>query len=79
MSGRGRDHASREDPVYGWPAGVAARVGLIGEMGGIAHMDKKFAAFVETLAPKLTQLLAMPPLRYGDLPLDIVVPPVICP
>jgi hypothetical protein len=42
-------------------------------------MDKKFAAFVETLAPKLTQLLAMPPLRYGDLPLDIVVPPVICP
>jgi hypothetical protein len=34
-------------------------------------MDKKFAAFVDTLAPKLTQLLEMPPLKYWDLPLDI--------
>jgi hypothetical protein len=31
-------------------------------------MGTKFAAFVETLAPKLTQLLGMPPLRYGELP-----------
>jgi hypothetical protein len=34
-------------------------------------MDKKFAAFVETLAPKLTLLLAMPTLKYGALPLDM--------
>jgi hypothetical protein len=36
-------------------------------------MDRKFAAFVETLAPKLTQLLEMPPLRYGQLPIDMPV------
>jgi hypothetical protein len=34
-------------------------------------MDKKFAAFVETLAPKLTQLLEMSPLKHGELPLDM--------
>jgi len=31
-------------------------------------MDPKFAALVETLAPKLERLLAMPPLAYGALP-----------
>ena len=34
-------------------------------------MDQKFAAFVETLTPKLTQLLTMTPLRYGELPRDM--------
>jgi len=33
-------------------------------------MDKKFAALVETLAPKLVELLA-PPLTNGALPRDI--------
>jgi hypothetical protein len=31
-------------------------------------MDPKFATLVESLAPKLAQLLAMPPLTYGTLP-----------
>lgn len=31
-------------------------------------MDPKFAALVETLAPKLARLLAMQPLAYGTLP-----------
>jgi hypothetical protein len=31
-------------------------------------MDPKFAALVETLAPKLDRLLAMQPLEYGALP-----------
>ena len=31
-------------------------------------MDPKFAALVETLAPKLAELLAMLPLAYGALP-----------
>jgi hypothetical protein len=31
-------------------------------------MDRRFAALVETLAPKLTQLLAMQPLANGALP-----------
>lgn len=34
-------------------------------------MNKKFATFVESLAPKLTQLTAMPPLKYGELPRDM--------
>jgi hypothetical protein len=34
-------------------------------------MDPKFAALVETLAPKLAQLLAIPPLAYGALPRDM--------
>lgn len=34
-------------------------------------MDHKFAAFVERLAPKLTELLAMSPIKYGHLPLDM--------
>lgn len=34
-------------------------------------MDAKFAALVETLAPKLERLLAMPPLAYGALPRDM--------
>jgi hypothetical protein len=36
-------------------------------------MDAKFAALVETLAPKLEQLLAMAPRRYGELPRDMPV------
>lgn len=31
-------------------------------------MDRNFSALVETLAPKLAQLLAMSPLTYGELP-----------
>jgi hypothetical protein len=31
-------------------------------------MDKNFAKLVETLSPKLKQLLTMPPLHYGTLP-----------
>jgi len=34
-------------------------------------MDKKFAAFVETLAPKLDLLVSRPPLGYGALPRDM--------
>ena len=34
-------------------------------------MDPKFAALVETLAPKLERLVAMPPLAYGALPRDM--------
>ena len=34
-------------------------------------MDAKFATFVESLAPKLAELIAMPPLKYGSLPLDM--------
>ena len=34
-------------------------------------MDPKFAALVETLAPKLEQLLAIPPLTYWALPRDV--------
>ena len=34
-------------------------------------MDPKFATLVETLAPKLEQLLAMAPLGYGALPRDM--------
>ena len=34
-------------------------------------MDPKFAALVETLAPKLERLLATPPLAYGVLPRDM--------
>jgi hypothetical protein len=34
-------------------------------------MDKTFAALVETLAPKLEQLLAMEPLAYGALPREM--------
>jgi hypothetical protein len=33
-----------------------------------AAMNPKFAALVDTLAPKLAQLLAMQPLTYGALP-----------
>jgi hypothetical protein len=35
-------------------------------------MDSKFAALVETLAPKLDRLLAIPPLRHGALPRDML-------
>lgn len=31
-------------------------------------MDAKFASLVETLAPKLSELLAMKPVRYGAIP-----------
>jgi hypothetical protein len=34
-------------------------------------MDLRFAGLVETLAPKLDALLAMPPLRYGELLMDM--------
>lgn len=34
-------------------------------------MDPKFAALVETLAPKLQALVAMKPLRYGQLPMNM--------
>jgi hypothetical protein len=34
-------------------------------------MDVEFAAFVETLTPKLTQHLEMSPLRYGEPPADM--------
>jgi hypothetical protein len=34
-------------------------------------MDEKFAALVESLAPKLAVLISMPPLSYGSLPLDM--------
>ena len=34
-------------------------------------MNPKFAVLVETLAPKLDRLLAMPPLAYGSLPRDM--------
>jgi hypothetical protein len=34
----------------------------------MAIVDSKFSALVETLAPKLDRLLAMPPLRHGALP-----------
>ncbi len=34
-------------------------------------MDEKFAVLVEALAPKLTRLLAMSPLKYGQLPHDM--------
>jgi len=36
-------------------------------------MDHKFAVLVETLAPKLECLRTSPPLRYGELPLDMPV------
>ena len=36
-------------------------------------MDPKFAALVETLAPKLESLLAMTPQQYGKLPRDMPV------
>jgi hypothetical protein len=35
------------------------------------HVDSKFSALVDALAPKLDRLLAMPPLRYGALPRDM--------
>ena len=31
-------------------------------------MDARFGALVETLAPKLEQLICCPPLSYGELP-----------
>jgi hypothetical protein len=34
-------------------------------------MDPKFAALVETLAPKLDRLLGMKPLQYGALPTNM--------
>ena len=34
-------------------------------------MDPRFAQLTDTLAPKLDQLLAMAPLRYGELPMDM--------
>jgi hypothetical protein len=34
-------------------------------------MDEKFASLVETLAPKLAALLAMPPFKYGELRPDM--------
>jgi hypothetical protein len=34
-------------------------------------MNQRFAALVETLAPKLEQLIAMPPLAYGALPIGM--------
>jgi hypothetical protein len=34
-------------------------------------MHPRFAALTDALAPKLEQLLAMKPLRYGELPLDM--------
>jgi hypothetical protein len=34
-------------------------------------MDSKFADLVETLAPKLGELLAMNPLRHGQLPMNM--------
>jgi hypothetical protein len=34
-------------------------------------MHPRFAALTDALAPKLEQLLAMKPLRYGELPMDI--------
>jgi hypothetical protein len=36
-------------------------------------MDKKFAALVDTLAPKLDQLLMMPPFHSGALPRNMPV------
>jgi hypothetical protein len=34
-------------------------------------MDPRFAGLVETLAPKLERLVAMDPLQYGQLPLNM--------
>ncbi len=34
-------------------------------------MDRRFAALVETLAPKLEMLLAMKPLHYGEFPMNM--------
>jgi hypothetical protein len=34
-------------------------------------MDQKFAALVEALAPKLKQLLAMKPVRHGNVPMTL--------
>jgi len=43
-------------------------------------MDPRFAGLVETLAPKLERLVAMNPLQYGQLPLNMpekgVYPPI---
>jgi hypothetical protein len=35
------------------------------------RMDPKFAELVETLAPKLEELLAMKPLRHGNIPMTL--------
>ena len=34
-------------------------------------MDPKFAKLVESLAPKLAELVAMCPLRHGSIPMDL--------
>jgi hypothetical protein len=34
-------------------------------------MDQKFARLIETLAPKLDELLAMEPLRHGRIPMTL--------
>jgi hypothetical protein len=34
-------------------------------------MDSKFAKLVETLAPKLDELLAMKPMRHGNIPMTL--------
>jgi hypothetical protein len=34
-------------------------------------MDPQFAKIVESLAPKLAELLAMPPLQYGSIPMTL--------
>jgi hypothetical protein len=38
-----------------------------------SEMDRKFAAFMGALHPKLLKLVSMSPLRYGELPLDMPV------
>jgi hypothetical protein len=48
-----------------------AGASVLGNSHTGAAMNPKFAALVETLAPKLEQLLAMPPLAYGTLPRDM--------
>ena len=34
-------------------------------------MDLRFAKLVESLAPTLAELVAMPPLRHGRIPVDL--------
>lgn len=38
---------------------------------GVMDMDSEFAKLVETLAPKLDELLAMKPLRHGSIPMTL--------
>jgi hypothetical protein len=64
----GEINATRGDEFRHSVVGPKDRREAGGSKGKVVGMDAKFARLVESLAPKLEELLAQTPLRYGKLP-----------